>query len=118
MPVTAPLSASVTLSSPPAGGLMSTRLDTSEPTAPTGGPASSFSAASTGVAPALSTGASLVFPTAILNMSDTEALLSLAVTFTAIVPTSPAPGVPENVRVVALNDSQPGSGASVSSVAV
>ena len=58
IPVTAPLSASVTLSSPPAGGLRSTRLETSVPTAPTGAPASSFSAASTGVAALLRTGAS------------------------------------------------------------
>ena len=58
IPVTAPLSASVTLSSPLAGGLRSTRLETSVPTAPTGAPASSFSAASTGVAALLRTGAS------------------------------------------------------------
>src|SRR3954463_16000564 len=57
MPVTA-LSTSLTLSSPPAGGLRSTRLDTSVPTAPTGAPASSACDASTGDLLASSTGAS------------------------------------------------------------
>ena len=60
MPVTAPLSASLTLSRPPAGGFKFTRLDTSVPTAPTGAPASSLTEARTGVAAALRTGASLV----------------------------------------------------------
>ncbi|MNY28273.1 hypothetical protein D3C86_1622350 [compost metagenome] len=60
MPVMAPLSASVTLSRPPAGGFRFTRLDTSVPTAPTGAPASSLTDARAGVAAALRTGASLV----------------------------------------------------------
>ena len=59
-PVSAPLSASVTLSRPPAGGFRLTSADTNVPTAPTGAPASSFTAATTGDATALSTGASLV----------------------------------------------------------
>src|SRR6185437_15713870 len=64
IPVAAPLSASVTLLSPPTGGLRSTRLETSVPTAPTDAPAPSFSAASTGVAALLRTGASLTLVTA------------------------------------------------------
>src|SRR5687767_14695315 len=59
-PVTAPLSASVTLSSPPAGGFRLTSADTKVPTAPVGAPAFSSTASSAGVAAALSTGASLV----------------------------------------------------------
>src|SRR6478672_2551012 len=56
------------------------------------------------------TGGSLVLPTVILKVSEIDALLpSVAVTFTTIVPTSMFAGVPENVRVVALNDSQLGN---------
>src|SRR5207342_3041170 len=55
------------------------------------------------------TGASLVLPTTMLNVSDTGSAPSLAVTFTASVPTSPLPGVPLKVRVAAVNVSQLGN---------
>ena len=69
MPVRAPASTSVTLSRPPAGGLRSTSADTRVPTAPTGAPASSFTAVSAGAAAALSTGASLTAVTTMLAVS-------------------------------------------------
>ena len=46
--------------------------------------------------------------TVILNVSDTEADPSLAVTFTAMVPTSELEGVPENVLVEVLKESHEG----------
>src|SRR5665647_3491269 len=58
MPDTGALSASVTLSSPPKGGVKSTRAATSVPTAPTGASASSLTAESTGDLVGSSTGAS------------------------------------------------------------
>ena len=65
------------------------------------------------------TGASLVLPTMMLNVSEADALLvSVAVTFTATVPTSPLAGVPENVRVAASKPSQDGSVLPSDSVAV
>src|SRR4051794_36719262 len=69
MPVTAP-STSLTLSSPPAGGLRSTRLETRVPTAPTGAPASSACDASTGDLLASNTGASFTAVTVIAPVSD------------------------------------------------
>ena len=63
-------------------------------------------------------GASLVLVTVILNVSDTVADPSLAVTFTAMVPTSEFVGVPEKVRVEALNESQEGSDEPLDNVAV
>ena len=53
-------------------------------------------------------GASLVLVTVILKVSETEAVPSLAVTFTAMVPTSELVGVPENVRVEVLKESHDG----------
>ena len=51
-------------------------------------------------------------------MSETDALPpSVAVTFTAMLPTSPFAGVPENVRVAASKPSQLGSGDPFDSVA-
>ena len=47
--------------------------------------------------------------TPMLNSSLTEAVPSLAVTFTASVSTSAACGVPEKVRVVAVKPSHVGS---------
>src|SRR6185369_16456755 len=58
MPSTAPASTSVTLSTWPAGEAKSTSDDTSVPTAPAGAPASSATAAPTGLFVASSTGAS------------------------------------------------------------
>ncbi len=58
MPTSAPLSSSVTLSTPPPP-TRSTRLATSVPTTPTGAPESSVWADMTGVAAAFSAGASL-----------------------------------------------------------
>src|ERR1043165_4349577 len=57
IPVTT-LSMSVTLSSPPAGGFRSTRLETGVPTAPLGAPGSSLIVVNVGEALASSTGAS------------------------------------------------------------
>ena len=54
-----------------------------------------------------------------LKVSETEPLaLSVAVTLTAIVPTSEFVGVPVRVRVEALKDSQDGSDDSLERVAV
>ena len=55
-----------------------------------------------------SVGASFVLVTVILKVSETVAEPSLAVTFTAMVPTSELVGVPEKVRVEALNESHEG----------
>ena len=63
-------------------------------------------------------GASFVLVTVILKVSETVAEPSLAVTFTAIVPTSELVGVPENVRVEALNESQEGREDPLDKVAV
>ena len=64
-------------------------------------------------------GASLVFVTVILNVSEIAALpLSVAVTFTSIAPTFAFKGVPLNVRVLALKESQDGSALPSESVAV
>ncbi len=64
-------------------------------------------------------GVSLVLATVMSNVSDAEAVdPSVAVTFTDIVPTSSFSGVPENVRVVASNDSQLGRAFPLGSVAV
>ena len=55
-------------------------------------------------------GASLVLVTVILNVSVTVALPgSVAVTLTAMTPTSPLTGVPLNVRVAASKLSQAGN---------
>ena len=51
----------------------------------------------------------LVALTTMSKVSFTEALPSLAVTFTDAVPASPACGVPEKVRVPAAKASQPGN---------
>ncbi len=59
LPVRAPLSASLTLSTCPAGVAKSTRLDTRLPTAPDGAPASSTVVASAGLFEASSVGAVL-----------------------------------------------------------
>ena len=64
------------------------------------------------------TGASLVFVTVILKVSDTVADPSLAVTLTAIVPTSAFVGVPEKVRVEVLKESQEGRDDPLDNVAV
>ena len=57
--------------------------------------------------------------TVILKVSDTAApALSVAITLTAIVPTSELVGVPEKVRVEASNESQEGSDEPFESVAV
>ena len=53
-----------------------------------------------------------------LKVSDTEAVLSLAVTLTAMVPTSELVGVPVKVRVEALKDSQEGRDDPLDKVAV
>src|SRR5437667_5111 len=63
MPVTAPLSMSVTLSNPPTGGLRSTRAETGVPTAPEGEPESSLTALSVGDGGVLRMGASLTLVT-------------------------------------------------------
>ena len=63
-------------------------------------------------------GASLTLVTVILNVSETVAVPSLAVTLTAIVPTSELVGVPEKVRVEALKESQEGSDDPFDKVAV
>ena len=64
-------------------------------------------------------GASLVLVTVILNVSETEALdPSVAVTLTAIVPTSELVGVPVKVRVEALKDNQEGREDPLDNVAV
>lgn len=57
-------------------------------------------------------------PTTISNVSDAVSLPSLAVTTTDNVPVSPAPGVPEKVRVVPLKLSQAGRLPPPSSLAV
>src|SRR5256885_2318476 len=59
MPGSAPLSASVTLSTWPDGTAKSTRLDTRAPTAPLGAPGSSSSVGNVGVLLAVGAGASL-----------------------------------------------------------
>ena len=56
--------------------------------------------------------------TVILNVSDTEADPSLAVTFTAMVPTSEFAGVPENVLVEVLKESHEGREEPLARVAV
>ena len=64
-------------------------------------------------------GASLVLVTVILNVSETEELdPSVAVTLTAIVPTSELVGVPVKVRVEALKDNQEGREDPLDNVAV
>ena len=63
MPVSAPASASVTLSTCPDGTAKSTRAETSVPTAPDGAPASSSTAFPAGVFVASTTGASLTAAT-------------------------------------------------------
>ena len=63
-------------------------------------------------------GASLVLVTVILKVSDTVAVPSLAVTFTAMVPTSELVGVPEKVRVEVLKESHEGRDDPLDSVAV
>ena len=64
-------------------------------------------------------GASLVLVTVRLKVSDTEALdPSVAVTLTAMVPTSELVGVPVKVRVEALKDNQEGSDDPLDKVAV
>ena len=61
---------------------------------------------------------SLVLVTVMLNVSETVADPSLAVTFTTIVPTSEFVGVPEKVRVEVLKDNQEGRDEPFESVAV
>ena len=52
------------------------------------------------------------------NTSNAEApWLSVAITLTPIVPTSPFTGMPVKVRVAALKASHPGSGSPLASVA-
>ena len=64
-------------------------------------------------------GASLVFATVILNVSEPVALLpSVAVTLTATTPTFALSGVPLNVRVSASKESQDGKALPSESVAV
>src|SRR4051812_25134920 len=66
-----------------------------------------------------SVGASLVFATAGWNTSNTEApKLSVGVTWTPSVPTSPLAGVPGKVRVKGSKESQAGSAAPFASVAL
>ena len=61
----------------------------------------------------------MVFVTVRLKVSLMAALpLSVAVTFTAIVPTSPFNGVPLKVRVAALNASHDGNALPSESVAL
>src|SRR5688500_11482053 len=63
-------------------------------------------------------GASFVLATVIVNVSLTDAPLpSSAVTRTAMDPTSPFVGVPENDRVAALNESHGGRAEPSASVA-
>ena len=73
MPVSAPASASLTFD-------CDTSVETSVPTAPDGAPASSFTAASTGVTLVLRTGASLVLMTLTVarGRPDVAATLALA----------------------------------------
>ena len=56
--------------------------------------------------------------TVILKVSETVAEPSLAVTFTAMVPTSEFVGVPVKVRVEALKDNQEGREDPLDNVAV
>ena len=56
--------------------------------------------------------------TVILKVSETEAVPSLAVTLTAMVPTSELVGVPVKVRVEALKESQEGRDDPLDKVAV
>ena len=63
-------------------------------------------------------GASLVLVTVRLKVSETVADPSLAVTFTAMVPTSEFVGVPEKVRVEALKESHEGREDPLDNVAV
>ena len=64
-------------------------------------------------------GSSLMLLTAIVKVSETVTpLLSVAVTFTEMAPTSSFFGVPLNVRVSALNVSQEGNPPPFASVAV
>jgi len=79
MPSSATESASVTLSSWPAGTAKSTRLDTSVPTAPTGAPASSLIVTNVGLLPASSTGALLVAVMQALNSDVSWVVRSVAV---------------------------------------
>ena len=74
--------------------------------APTLPPAAVFSATERVTVELANAGARL---TLMSNVSLTESVPSLAVTFTDTVPASEAAGVPENVRVESVNVSQAGS---------
>ena len=74
IPVSAPLSASVTLSTCPAGEEKSTRLETSVPTAPEGAPESSFCAVNAGLLTLSSTGAVFRGRSAMASYSSPPAL--------------------------------------------
>ena len=63
-------------------------------------------------------GASLVLVTVILKVSETVADPSVAVTLTAMVPTSEFVGVPVKVPVEALKDNQEGRDDPLDKVAV
>src|SRR4051812_37120658 len=75
MPSSGAESTSVTLSTWPDGEAKSTRADTGVPTAPTGGPASSFSAVRTGNFDASSTGASLTALTVMETVAAAESIV-------------------------------------------
>ena len=60
----------------------------------------------------------MVLVTVILNVSETVAVPSLAMTLTAMVPTSELVGVPVNVRFEALKESQEGRDDPLERVAV
>ena len=65
------------------------------------------------VADTVPVGASFVFVTVSVKVSDTDngvPALSVAVTFTSIDPTSSLSGVPENILVCGLNESHAGNG--------
>ena len=90
-PKSAPRLGSVTLSTWPAGRAKSTRLETNVPTAPTGAPASSLIAVSTGLLLASSTGASLTAFTvrAAVSVAVEKAVVPPLVEVSASVPLTP-----------------------------